>query len=447
MSELGDILKSMTDIFNIAKSSELVESKLIANQNKLEYLSKEKELATENNRNFQIRKSNAVNKREEQETILSNYNKLFETYGIVAQDITDLDDKDKTPEGKSILDSLGIQHGENFRYTEMEVDGANNQINATEELVKRNNTFIDILGRGENELIGLSKDLSKIKSNLKNKYGKDVAVSLDNIQSYMVKPENRAKFGIDENKDEAAIDFTEDTNYLGQAFQKGKDTPGDTGFYDANAQVEANRALDASLLAINAQGVNNAGDAIKALENTTNLPTDDEYLLTVGKVGGYFPTSVNDIAKTSPEINRRQKMLIADPIIAGLKYGEVGESIPAVQTQIDLYDNGNSFEKEQAIYNIHKLIVGSGSDVKISKNWGYGFKKGSGMKDADFQPNTRGYGAFFGDSKIARKRSNHTLGMLKGWMAYEDMYPEYRKNYNDISIINQEQDELMKTQF
>lgn len=132
-----------------------------------------------------------------------------------------IDDQFQTEDGKSILEGLGLEYGNDFRFREKFANDANAQLQNTENLVGLQDMIINDLISKKNEILSLQNDWLKVGTDAGLQNIKD----LQDIKAYML--ENRDRFGIDKDKTAEDISWADDTNQLAKAFMKMKDSSTD----------------------------------------------------------------------------------------------------------------------------------------------------------------------------------------------------------------------------
>ena len=132
-------------------------------------------------------------------------------------------------------------------------------------------------------------------------------------------------------------------------------------------------------------------------------------------------------------------------IISSLSWAGVADANKKVGKWISEYkkDGVTLNEQEEIMHNIIKELYPSSGDAVITGKFGAGFKEGSGMEKADYDPSW-GWGYIFGDSKAAKVAEENTLSNMNLWMALDNMYPKYQEKYKNFNKEEEETEDIFK---
>lgn len=184
------ILQGISSIGSNVANYKIAQEKIQQTQNLTELTNLNTKLATDNANNLTLRKDFLKNSREDNEAKITSLITDIRRYNINAIDWSTLDDKFQTKDGQELLDSLGVEYGENFDFRERFAGNVNSQLDNTQNLVNLQRTIIDDLEKKRNQIFALQDDYMKVGTEA----GISTIKDTKDILAYMQSDENKARF-------------------------------------------------------------------------------------------------------------------------------------------------------------------------------------------------------------------------------------------------------------
>ena len=441
LQKISQITRDISQGLNTINMINMAENEAISKQKQLEYVQQKKEINEQNKANINTQLSTLALEEKEANDRAKESLKNIRLWNQNAEDLSNLDNEFRTEDGTAVLKDLGLTYDGNFQLSK-------NIANNVKDQIKINRNYVNIANKMANELSNIEQSFVDLKNeaveNLVDVAGVAGIIDEEDVESYM-KADTKGEGGTSR-----FYDAKGNLTPIGRVFsQPMKRVSGvDIGTWDQKRVQEYEEDVLKAFQVQSANDVKQAVIRLQGSEANNNLKNvNEDYWLQMGSKNNApgFSTDPSTYVKASFETNRAQKNSLNSDIISSLSWAGVADANKKVGKWISEYkkDGVTLNEQEEIMHNIIKELYPSSGDAVITGKFGAGFKEGSGMEKADYDPSW-GWGYIFGDSKAAKVAEENTLSNMNLWMALDNMYPKYQEKYKNFNKEEEETEDIFK---